>query len=80
MALLIPLSQLVQHDLATPISIVQFQIYCLGFVEFIDKGELVYVVNEAAWWMPGLLNRMASEHYGGFLYGDVVICNPSEIE
>jgi len=72
----------IDQDIATPLTLTALQIAVGGFIHFVElsSGDLM-VVNEASRDGLGFHNPTASSLAGkaGPIYGDVILCSPSEI-
>lgn len=80
MADFIPVGRPVQKNVPTPLTLTQLQSFVAGFIQYVELSSGDYlIVNEA--WLNGLapINLNATALVGRPVYGDVVICSPSEI-
>jgi hypothetical protein len=80
MADYIPANRPIQRAVETPLTLTQLQLFVGGFVSFIDllNGDML-VINEASRDHIGIHNPTASSILGKPVFGDVVLCSPSEI-
>ncbi len=82
MADYIPVGRPILRKIATPLTLTQMQLKVGGFIKFVDlsSGDIM-VINESATEFPGLHNPTASQLAGsaGPIFGDAIICSPSEI-
>jgi hypothetical protein len=69
-----------QEQYDKPLTLTQLQLFVGGFVKFVDlmTGD-VMVINEASLDNLGPHNPTASSLAGRPIFGDVVLCTPSEI-
>jgi len=51
-----------------------------GYIEYIYKGDKIFIVNEEGLLRSMPVNETASEKYGSILVGDVVVANSNEID
>lgn len=63
------------------LTLTQMQIYVQGFVHFMElmSGELL-IVNEASLDRVGPYNKSASALAGVPVYGNAILCEPSELQ
>ena len=79
MASLIPATR-PQSTVEAPLTLTQLQIHVGGFIRFIDlMGGDMLVINEASLDNIGLHNPTASALAGHPIFGDVILCSPTEI-
>jgi hypothetical protein len=76
----IPASRPIERGIPTPLTLTQLQLRAGGFIAFVTllNGDLM-VVNEASKDRIGIYNPTASSILGKPVFGDAVLCPPSEI-
>ncbi len=80
MADYIPANRPIERGITTPLTLTQLQTLIGGFIAFVDltNGDML-VINEASRDRMGFHNQTASTLLGKPVFGDVVLCSPSEI-
>ncbi|MGH7192224.1 MAG: DUF3846 domain-containing protein [Candidatus Saccharimonadales bacterium] len=80
MATFIPVIGKATGVMSLPLTLTAMQTLVGGFIRFVDltSGD-VMVINESSLDRLGFYNKTASNLAGQSIYGDVVVCEPTEI-